>query len=401
MRYIYIALFWFLVEIASAKEPLFEFYEAMKKHPDFLSLKIRHERWELEHLNTGLLPEPKIQADLSLTSLREGKTLKPVVGIMQMIPSRAGRLFAKKAKSAEGQIIELEGDVLLRQYLTKALLAWLDMELIQRTENLTIQDLNLIDFAENTISAHFKHHDFTLASILRLKSQRAELDTRLKNLKLEKTIALAALKQIFLNEHPLMSFPDEPEAIPEGKLEDHPKVKLLDAKIRLSDRRTDLFKVAGNPDIEAGIEYDPQGMSGVMGQNSSELMLMVGMQLKFDRSRYHRNTEIQRKTSLSLKEDLNSYLLLSRQKEIEWKSRFQIAENQLTNFKKTIIPNLKQALESKRAGYRSNPERDTEELIQILRELLLARYQELIAYKNAWSSIIQLTDLYDQKPGFL
>jgi len=401
MRYIYIALFWLFVELASAKEPLIEFYEAIKTHPDFLSLKIKLERWEIESLNTGLLPEPKIQADLSLTSLFEGNAVKPVVGLMQMIPSRTGRHFAKKAKSAEGQIIELERDVLLRQYLTKALLAWLDIELIQRMKNLTLQDLNLVDFAENTISAHFKHHDFTLASILRLKSQRAELDIRLENLKLEKAIALAALEQIFLTTPPLLSFPDELGRVPAGKLEDHPKAKLLAAQIQLSDRKIALLKVARNPDIEAGIEYNPQGMAGPMGQNSSELMLMFGMTLKLDSSRYQRDTEIQGKAGLSLKEELKSFLLLSWQKEIELKSRFQIAKNQLTNLTQTIIPNLKQALESKRAGYRSNPERDTEELIQILRELLLARYQELIAYKNAWGSIIQLTDLYDQKPGFL
>ena len=377
-----------------------QFEAAIKKYPQMRSLEAKLSAKEIQLNNTGLLPEPKIEAEISTESAIQNRKFKPNIALMQMLPSRGARFFSKRAISKEGQIIELQMEVLARELLTESLLTWLKLEMNARSKNLLQEDLVLLDFAGKAISSHFRHHNYNLASVLRLQSQKAEIEVKIKNLAQQREGDQSSLIRIFGTPFPEVSFPDELELPTKGDLLEHPRARLYLKQIELGVLNVEKAKISANPDFELGVEYSPAQMTGGMGGSQDDFMLMFGMNLKLGRVRYQRLKQEQVFKETSAREDLKAWLLIQQQRETQMKSELNVSRNLLLNFEKTVIPNLEQALQSQRAGYQTSLE-GPGELILVLRELLSARWERLQAYYRGWVALIVLADLYDQKLGVL
>lgn len=381
-----------------------DFTSILKKHPRVQALKSQLNALEIQTKNTGLLPEPALNLGYGLKKLatRNGD-MKAKIGLSQMLPSRLRRGFEKAAVTAQGQVIEAEIEILGRKLLTQALLAWLELSYLEQSQDLAREDLKHLDFAESTVSAHYQHHDYSLASILRLQSQREEVSTRLENLKRETAPARARLKNIFLNHPvPMVAIPKNlPESHESGNLSDHPQNLWFQARLKLEESRENMAHTAHHPDFMLGMEYsfiDPVNSAPRQGEDT--FYLGFGLNLKLDSARYRSQKDLARTNLKTVKEKLNVWKLDQETREVELETTFRNSQASAKSLNQFIIPNLRKALESMRLNYSSNTSKNASEIVEIVRELLVARQRALLAWKLQWQALIQFTDLYDQTPPF-
>ena len=355
--------------------------EARRGNP---ALESAHAAWQAERARTdaaGKLPDPR---------LTYGGFVQPVetrvgaqrhhVGIQQTIPW-FGSLGRERAVTHASS----------RAAKARLALTWIDVELqVTRTlheihhldglREIERQSLALLQQFESVARARLRTNSTTNADVLRLQIELARGEDRLRRLGDERLPTVERLNALLDRspgtdlkvEPPLPTWPMPPQAREEALLASHPRLELLRALALRAERRTDVARDRGRPELTVGITHtfvDPRDLDGLEGDGNDATLATVSLNLPLWRGKVEagvRAAEAERVSHEAALRDATNDLRARLQR-----ARFdhEDAGRRIELYEETLVPKAEESLRATLDAY-ATARADFGELIDVQRTLL-------------------------------